>query len=69
MRATLRIVAALAIVFIVLELTTRVHFFGAAGLDPRKVESLRNFRATELVRLSDSAADRKYKRGFGVMPE
>jgi hypothetical protein len=53
MRATLKFAAALAVVFVVLELTARIHLFGIAGLDPRKVESLRDFRATEFVKTSE----------------
>lgn len=45
-------VAAVALLLI-LETTARVYLFGMAGLDPRKVASLRDFRSTAFVRKSE----------------
>lgn len=42
-----------AAVLLALELTARVHLFGAAGLDPRRVDSIRDFRETKFVRTSE----------------
>jgi hypothetical protein len=50
--------------FLMLELTARVYLFGLAGLDPRKVQSLRDFRETDFVRPSDDA-----RLGFEHAPD
>jgi hypothetical protein len=52
MRATITSAVAIAIVFVILEQTARIFLFGTAGLDPRKIQSLCDFRATEFVRPS-----------------